>query len=128
LARRNLTKGQQAMALAMIYPDPEKGGRGNKKERVAESAALFSATRLKQARSVLRHSAKLAEAGRRCRGPSKPISRNSQPARGLVRVETDQGATNTLKPKSKNAFDAANGNNCPCLCRFARSDQIVHGA
>jgi hypothetical protein len=74
------------MALAMIYPDPEKGGRGNKKERVAESAALFSATRLKQARSVLRHSAKLAEAGRRWRGPSKPIFRNSQPARGLFQM------------------------------------------
>jgi ParB-like chromosome segregation protein Spo0J len=28
LARRNLTKGQQAMVLAMIYPEPEKGGRG----------------------------------------------------------------------------------------------------
>jgi hypothetical protein len=26
--RRNLTKGQQAMVLAMIYSDPSKGGRG----------------------------------------------------------------------------------------------------
>jgi hypothetical protein len=30
LKRRNLKKGQQAMALAMIYPTPEKGGRGKK--------------------------------------------------------------------------------------------------
>src|SRR5271154_7144810 len=30
LQRRNLTKGQQAMAVAMIYPEAEKGGRGNK--------------------------------------------------------------------------------------------------
>jgi hypothetical protein len=29
LRRRNLTKGQQAMATAMIYPAPAKGGRGN---------------------------------------------------------------------------------------------------
>src|SRR3954454_14399580 len=28
LARRNLNKAQQAMALAMIYPDGGKGGRG----------------------------------------------------------------------------------------------------
>jgi hypothetical protein len=27
--RRNLTKGQQAMALAMMYPESENGGRGN---------------------------------------------------------------------------------------------------
>jgi hypothetical protein len=24
-----MTKGRRAMALAMIYPEPEKGGRGN---------------------------------------------------------------------------------------------------
>lgn len=59
--RRNGTKGQQAMALAPIYPEPEKGGSGKKSERAAESASLFSATRLKQARSVLRHSRDLAE-------------------------------------------------------------------
>jgi hypothetical protein len=59
--RRNLTKGQQAMALAMIYPEPEKGGRGNKKERVEETSAAFSAKRLAQSRSVLRHSRDLAE-------------------------------------------------------------------
>jgi hypothetical protein len=27
IARRHLSKAQQAMALAMIYPEPEKGGR-----------------------------------------------------------------------------------------------------
>jgi hypothetical protein len=59
--RRNLTKGQQAMALAMTYPEPEKGGRGNKKQRVEETSAVFSAKRLAQARSVLRHSRDLAE-------------------------------------------------------------------
>ena len=58
LARRNLTKGQQAMALAMIYPDPEKGGRGkNSKLKLP-----FSLMRLSQARSVLRSSRSLAEA------------------------------------------------------------------
>ncbi len=48
-------KGQQAMALAMIYPEPEKGGRGKTKERVEETSAVFSQKRLAQARLVLRH-------------------------------------------------------------------------
>lgn len=47
------------MALAMIYPDPEKGGRG-KKANSSETKG-FSAARLSQARSVLRHSRALAE-------------------------------------------------------------------
>lgn len=60
LARRNLTKGQQAMAYAMIYPDAEKRGRGNKAKSAA--TAEFSGRRLRDARTVLRHSHKLAEA------------------------------------------------------------------
>ena len=34
LRRRNLTKGQQAMALAMLYPDPQQGGIPNLVTRV----------------------------------------------------------------------------------------------
>jgi hypothetical protein len=48
------------MALAMIYPEPEKGGRGRKKERVEETTT-FSEKRLQQARAVLRHSRALAD-------------------------------------------------------------------
>lgn len=56
------SKGQQAMALAMIYPDPERG-RGKKDEsRKQTESGSFSYTRVKQARQVYRHSAKLAEA------------------------------------------------------------------
>jgi hypothetical protein len=61
LARRNLTKGQQAMALAFIYPEAEKGGRGHSKERVEETSILYSTKRLQQARSILKHSRALAE-------------------------------------------------------------------
>ncbi len=32
LKRRNLTKGQAAMALAMIYPEPGQRGRGQKSQ------------------------------------------------------------------------------------------------
>ena len=62
LARRNLTKGQQAMALAMIYPDPEKGGRAKKSNAINSAvSAGFSSRRLNAARSVLRQSRDLAE-------------------------------------------------------------------
>jgi hypothetical protein len=62
LARRNLSKGQQAMALAMIYPEPEKGGRGKKSQALncAESSG-FSGRLLEQARTILRHSQELAQ-------------------------------------------------------------------
>jgi hypothetical protein len=59
LARRNLSKGQQAMALAMIYPEPGKGGRGHK-GKLSEFRGQFSADRITQARAVLRHSRALA--------------------------------------------------------------------
>ena len=60
--RRNLTKGEMAMALAMLLPDPEKGGRGNKTKALETSG--FSRQRLGQARAVLRYSVELAEAVR----------------------------------------------------------------
>jgi ParB-like chromosome segregation protein Spo0J len=61
ISRRHLTKGQQAMALAMIYPVPEKGGRG-KKKTMDETSTLFSPKRLQLARTVLAHSPDLAQA------------------------------------------------------------------
>lgn len=61
--RRDLSKGQRAMALAFLYPDPEKGGRG-KKSRNSPETGGFSLQRLSDARSVLRHSRELAEAVR----------------------------------------------------------------
>jgi ParB-like chromosome segregation protein Spo0J len=62
LARRNLTKGQQAMALAMIYPDAEKGGRGKKSAAGNLSVSVsFSRTRLSEARAVLSHSREMAQ-------------------------------------------------------------------
>src|SRR4051794_8695766 len=54
LARRDLTKGQKAMALAMIYPEPERG-RGKKDEALGKPPENggFKRERLRQARSVL---------------------------------------------------------------------------
>jgi hypothetical protein len=63
---RNMTKGQRAMTLAMIYPEPEKGGareRGSISETKTElMRAKISDARLSQARTVLRHSRELAQA------------------------------------------------------------------
>ncbi len=50
------------MALAMIYPEPEKGGRGkNVAARKAVESTGFSMERLKHARAILRHSRELAK-------------------------------------------------------------------
>src|SRR5262249_15127400 len=46
-----MTKGQQAMAHAMIFPEPEQRGRGNKRKDLEPKD--FSAARLSQARTVL---------------------------------------------------------------------------
>jgi hypothetical protein len=59
---RNLTKAQQAMRLALLYPEPEKGGRGKKGN--PEQTSEFSGKRLQQARSVLAFSRELALAVR----------------------------------------------------------------
>jgi ParB-like nuclease domain len=61
ICRRHLTKGQQAMAVAMVYPVPEQGGRG-KKKTMDETSTLFSPKRLQLARTVLAHSPDLAQA------------------------------------------------------------------
>jgi hypothetical protein len=53
--RRNLSKGQQAMALAMIYPEGQKG------KKVVDLVNNFSRARLSQARAVLRYSVPLAQ-------------------------------------------------------------------
>jgi len=57
LQRRNLTKGQQAMALAMVYPEPAKLKRGSLETKQPD----VHKTRLSQARTVLRHSEALAK-------------------------------------------------------------------
>jgi hypothetical protein len=63
--RRDLTKGEKAMALAMLYPEPEKGGRGKHGAvKEAKKVGRLSDERLRQARLILRHSPPLAIAVR----------------------------------------------------------------
>jgi hypothetical protein len=55
--RRHMTKGQRAMAVAMISPEPEKGGRGKKAVRDEH----VSRPTVEKARTVLRYARDLAE-------------------------------------------------------------------
>jgi hypothetical protein len=36
IARKERSKWQKAMALAIIYPEPEKGGRGKRSEKLLD--------------------------------------------------------------------------------------------
>ena len=60
---RNISKGQKAMQIALLWPQPEKGGRGKKSKNHKETLG-FSSMRLSQARAVLAHSRELALAVR----------------------------------------------------------------
>lgn len=57
--RRHMTKGQRAIAVAKLYPEPEKGGRGEK--RLNNLKVSFTANYLSQARTVLKHLPEMAE-------------------------------------------------------------------
>lgn len=59
IKRRHLTKGQRAMALAMIYPEPERGGRKDRGSIAREMG--LSGERLRIARIVLREAPELAK-------------------------------------------------------------------
>ncbi len=62
VARRHLTKGQQAMAYALIYPDGDERGRGKKGETIKSAVtAGFSSRMLQKARQVLSCSEDLAK-------------------------------------------------------------------
>ena len=56
--RRHLTKGQRAMAVAMIYPKPE---RGRGKKDPAKGTEQVSYSRVKVARTVLQYAPDLAD-------------------------------------------------------------------
>jgi hypothetical protein len=58
--RRHLTKGQRAMAVAKLYPEPEKGGRGKKNS--GKNPEFVDAGYVSHARTVLRWLPEIAEA------------------------------------------------------------------
>jgi ParB-like chromosome segregation protein Spo0J len=64
IARRHMSKGQQAMAVAMAYPESEKTthGKKSKTKLLLETKTNLSGARLSQARTVLAYSTDLARA------------------------------------------------------------------
>lgn len=60
--RRHMTKGQRAMAVAMIYPEGERGGRGKVSAANREVSSQFSVRLVQQGRMVLRWAPELADA------------------------------------------------------------------
>jgi ParB-like chromosome segregation protein Spo0J len=58
--RRHMTKGQRAMAVAKIYPEPEKGGRG-KHAQLRETLSRTEENNLSRARTVLRYAPELVD-------------------------------------------------------------------
>jgi hypothetical protein len=55
IARRDLTKGQKAIALALIYPEGERGRGKIDPARKDAGSAHFSYRRVQEARQIVRH-------------------------------------------------------------------------
>ncbi len=99
LNRRNLSKGQQAIALAFIYPDEGERGRGKKSDVIkCAEAADFSRRRLEQARSILRHSRSLAE---------QVIAGNEKFEKALETVQLEKAAAQSLENRHKTLREKA---------------------
>jgi ParB-like nuclease domain len=98
--RRDVTAGQRAMAMAFLYPEPDKRGRGNKGKSTETSG--FSQQRLRAARQVLRYSREVAE---EVRDGTKTLDE------ALVKVKTEQEYKDSgeykLAQLEKNAPDLA---------------------
>ena len=90
--RRNLTKGQKAIAIAFLFP----GGQGKKdaKGKTSADSAEVSYRRIREARSILRHSPKLAEAVR------DGLTRFDE-ALGVVAEESDRQRTQADRLKDE---------------------------
>jgi hypothetical protein len=101
--RRDLSKGQQAMRVALLYPDPEKGGRGHK-GRAAETAD-FNQRRLRQARQVLAYSRDMALAARdgtlRLDEALETVKAPAEAAGWPSRLEAEWTAANGQKPPAR---------------------------
>ena len=69
--RRHMTKGQKAMAVAMIYPDAEHGGARDKGVSSLKNKLEFNKGYISQARTILKYAIDLSE---NVLSGSKPLS------------------------------------------------------
>jgi len=84
---RNLTKGQQAMRLALLYPEPGRGRGKKDAARKETETSSFSYSRVKQARTVLSYSRDLALAVRDGTKPLDEAMKEVKAARDAVNSE-----------------------------------------
>ena len=82
---RHMTKGQRAMAVAIIIPEPEKGGRGKKSVKITEFGV--SVQYISYARAVLNYSTELAEAVMLGGKPLQTALAETRQSQGAVRNE-----------------------------------------
>ena len=137
-----VTKGRVAMAMAMIYPEPGKGGRGKKSEAGnSAGTAGFSARRVQDARTILRHSRALAEAVLkgarslstwllwRCAKPNKRSAARKPSEGGCVRpllILPNSSSKGRLQAIQLSASSAALSPNCSAISkRILRSASFL---
>jgi hypothetical protein len=101
--RRHLTKGQRAMAVAMIYPEPEKGGRGKRAQnRAGFDERPGDRNLLGQARTVL---AVLPELAAQVRDGTTTLSEGY--AKAQLEHKATEGAEQSVQSLRKQAPDLA---------------------
>jgi ParB-like chromosome segregation protein Spo0J len=115
--RRHMTKGQRAMAVAMIIPEPEKGGRGKKGSK---SVGEFSGEWLRQARTVrtyLPETAKAVLAG-------KPLTEAYKEALAVKASNESEGAKlERLKADAPDLAELVEADKLPVAEAIAVLDQ-----
>ena len=84
--RRNLTQGQRAMAVAMLRPEPEKGGRG-KKGATNGGFSGVAHQRVADARAVLNYSTELGQAVMRGEKPLQAALKETRYSQGVVKTD-----------------------------------------
>ena len=95
--RRNISTGQRAMAIAMLYPEPTKGGRGKKGATCGEFSGV-SHQRVADARVVLRYCPELAQA----------VMRGEKPLHGaLAEARLSQGDSSLARIAGGNFLGSA---------------------
>ena len=89
--RRKLSTGQRAMAIAMLRPEPEKGGRG-KKGAVSGEFSGVPHQRVSEARDVIAYSREIAEAVMRGETPLQAALKEARHSQGGVPAWGRRGA------------------------------------
>jgi len=95
--RRHMTKGQRAMAVAMIYPDGEKGGRG-KVSMFSGEFSKYMQNAISEARTILSYA---PDAAQSVLAGGTPLTDAYKTAQSRKRdADSDDARLNTLKAEA----------------------------